>query len=204
MRPRLALTLLVLAGLAAPSGAGAKEVTKVTVCGASECRSTTDQLRLDSISDQGVTSDSPARASGWYEVRVTISPAEGEDFDPVDIKTVWVPAANRVRGLGEGDEEVWYQPGPQYESAISKLTAALRPFPVEDLTGLEPRPAPATAPPPAATPPGDGTSPWVWAAIVAAGLGALALVPVLSRAVGGSGRRRRGGTARTNEGHGGG
>jgi len=204
MRPARSLLVatLVLAGLAAPSPAGAKEVTKVTVCGASECRSTTDPLRLDSIADWGVTSDSPARASGWYEVRVTFSPAEGEDFDPVDVKTVWVPAANRVRGLGEGDEDVWYQPGPQYEAAISKLTAMLPPLPAEDLAGIEPRPARATAPP--ATPAGDGTSPWIWAAIVAAGLGAIALVPVLSRAVAAPGRRRRGGTARTNEGHGGG
>jgi hypothetical protein len=179
MRRALLTTIAVATALALVPAANAKEVSSVSVCGASGC-SSIPRDDLDKFMDGGLAADAPAHAARWYQIRYTISPAPGEDMKPFKFRNVYVPSANLIRERGEGGEYAWFTPDADFVAAVRPALAKVDAYPASSLRGLNAKlpdvtPAEVVLPPSEpATVADNSSAPWVW--IVLGGIAALALL----------------------------
>ena len=161
-----ALIALAVALVAAPA-AQAKEITKARVCGVDECATTRDPAVLQALMNGGPPTVPPNPAGGVISLRDTIAEPDGT---PVGQFTSWWVPSVRMLVAEDGS---WMQLSSHSKAAIERVTARFEPFPGSTI-GLPDEPAPAPAAP-AAADTGGGT-PWALIAILAAALGAGALV----------------------------
>ena len=148
---RLSVTLVATALLAGP--AGAKEVTKVELCGPDRCASVTgDPANRATGLSAGYPTDAP-RASRWYWVRITVTFGPDEGTRPDRYRVAWVPGADVVR-LREPDTGVLWTTVPDATNrALEQAARSLPAFPAATLRGLGVlRPAARSAGPPSKTP----------------------------------------------------
>ena len=162
MFPRLVLVAAVLAALALPASATAKEITKVTICGQGGCRSTDDRDRLATLPVGGTPTD-PPRAAPFY--RVTVHMRENR---PTSFRMYFLPHPGLLRESAVHGS--WTRPSASQAAALASLAGGLKPFAATQLPySRMPAPAPST--------PDDGGFPWpiLIAALVGVGGAALAV-----------------------------
>ena len=194
MRTPALLLLALLAATAVPGTAHAKEVSAVQVCGASGCVPLPrDVARSDAFMQGGLAAEPPAAAAGWYTIRYTISPGEGEDIEPFTFRNAYVPSADRVRERAEGGGFAWFEPSRDMVRALAPYLDRVEPFPASRLRGLDATTAGASAPEPADPGVGSwgerqhgaaetgGGAPWGPLALAAAGAALLAALVGVAR-----------------------
>ena len=177
MKRCFALSLLVVLALAVP--AGAKEPTKLTVCGATDCRSVFDRSILRPLVDTGPPTDPPRHAVGWYRATVFI----GGDGGHGQWHTVIVPSLGLIRTAnvsGSGGAYLWAPMTPEGRRVYRELTSTLAPMPATALRGLD------SAPPSARiaevlAPPGARDEAVAWPWIVGAAVAVVALASGLAQ-----------------------
>jgi hypothetical protein len=155
---RLTTTLLAVLLLAAPT-AIAKEVEKVTVCGAAGCVDRTDRAD-ESVVGTGGPIDPPSTKSDWYDIRMAIGDGERVvDTFPI----VYVPAQSAIRSQDEHGNPAWYTAGDA--PALDRLVEGITPRPARtlDLSGVRlEEPTARVDQTFAPTPPDDGAGfPWL-------------------------------------------
>src|SRR5215203_5043092 len=90
---RTAVLLGVLAVLAVPAGAGAKEIGSLTLCGAGACHGVRGEDARRAFMDSSMTA-APARAEPFLQLRVRIREGEDQIFG---FSVRWLPGANAIR-----------------------------------------------------------------------------------------------------------
>ena len=142
---RLLPALALLAALALPAAASAKEVRSATVCGASGCNTVAGPDAQALV--EGGAPTGPPPAAPFYNVRVKIDAGGGH---VVSFRTAWVPSRARVRGLDEvNGRYAWMTASAEQADALNAAARGLEPFPSSRLNGwARPVSAPASAPEP--------------------------------------------------------
>jgi hypothetical protein len=138
MRHRLAPLVTVLGVLAAPAPAPAKELSKVSVCGASgECTTydTSDFNNLMFLAEDAGPTNPPASAAAWYRVRFTVDEREhGGGYDRWT--AAYVPSADRLRIRDDGGNFTWVGVHPRAARVLRQAARNLPPLPAAQLSGL--------------------------------------------------------------------
>jgi hypothetical protein len=126
---RTTLTLLVAAtALVPPSAAGAKEISRLVVCGASGCSDLTRAVsRDDHTLIGGGTPVAPLdRRAPYYAIRLGI----GMDGDAVEsVRTRWVPSA----ALLQGEDGTWMALDDPAVREVRGLVRGIEPYPASRL-----------------------------------------------------------------------
>src|SRR5215216_5849353 len=97
---KITFALALLAAVALPAGAQAKEVSSVAVCGPDSCRTITDRSLLTQFEESAGSSDlyvGPVAPAPFYTVRVTVD-AEGQTFS---WGAFYVPSGRVMRTTNE-------------------------------------------------------------------------------------------------------
>jgi hypothetical protein len=93
--------VVVLAALAVPAAAGAKEITAVSVCGAHACTHLTDRASLDAFMRAGgMAEEAPARPQRSYRLRVRVSEPGAGHVE--DWTAYWLPDTGLLASRDEG------------------------------------------------------------------------------------------------------
>jgi hypothetical protein len=135
MRRRLAAIAVVLGLLAAPPVASAKEISKVSVCGASGQCTTYDKSDFKSLmflADDAGPTDPPAAAAPWYRVRFTVEHGGSQDSWTV----AYVPSADSLRVRDEAGEFAWAALSPRTAAVLERAVRNLPALPKARLRGL--------------------------------------------------------------------
>ena len=180
----LRLTILAAvgaAGLALPSPAGAKDVSKVTICGQGGCHSTTDRDRLVTLPVGGTPVDPPT-AARFY--RVTVHMGAGR---PSSFRMYFLPSPGLLRE--QTARGSWMRSAPAQAAALAALARGLTPLPAAKLPSARlPLPEVTSVPIAASVPPAtSGGARFPWVAAVAAAVGLAVAIPAARLLV-----RRRG------------
>ena len=126
---RLVFAFALLALLAVPAPAMAKELTSVSVCGPDGCNDLSGPGNLRDFPTGGEpTGQTPAPAA-FYEVRYKID-ADGHN----DAWTTWyVPSAKLLASIGEREGVTWM---PLDAPELAALTKGLKPFAKPGITSV--------------------------------------------------------------------
>jgi hypothetical protein len=196
MGRHLAAIAVILGVLAVPAAAQAKEISKVSVCGADSQCTTYDQSDFRSLmflaEDAGPT-DPPAAAAAWYRVRFTVDEREhGGGYDSWTV--AYVPSTDSLRIRGEGGGFEWVALNPRAAAVLERAVRNLPAFPKDRLRGLHVE-APGAQVDEVLTPSpqldatrdrgASGATPWGWIA------GGVLVAALVLATVGWSLRRRR-------------
>jgi hypothetical protein len=120
MKRSVILALAVLAALAVPSLAGAKEISKVELCGGDGCRELTGAAAQRLVGRGGDISRPPASPGPYYRVTLT---ARG-DGRTETWSIYYVPSAHTL-ALPDGN---WQQLTGTVRAAYDRTTAGLEPY----------------------------------------------------------------------------
>ena len=184
MRP-LAVPLAVIALLAVPAAAPAKEISSVTVCGAGGKCAKVDRKHdknLMALAESAAASEAPGKAAPFYRVRFGIR-------EP-GVKTehhwtvAWVPSMNLIGSNDGSGSWMWSEAGTEQAARLRGLAEGIDLLPARKLRGWEEPaaqvaetiPGPDDPAPAAAT----STTPWGW--IAGGALALLAAVALTARA----------------------
>jgi hypothetical protein len=136
---------VVLAALALPSAASAKEVAALTLCGTDGCQRITARAALRGFMDGGYETLAPKQGGPFFTVRATMRHA-GEDAGGWTVQ--YLRAANLIRAGADDDEHVWTRPAGTTARALRDAARGLQPYPAAQLGPVrEPPPAAAEDPP---------------------------------------------------------
>jgi hypothetical protein len=171
MRALIALLAAVVAVLALPVAASAKEIVSVRTCGAAGCDDVTAIASLAAL-DGGDSVDPPSSAAPFYRIAVTVK--EGRERSRWSF--LYVPSAQKVRG----DGGAWMHPRATSLRALDRIVSGRRPLPAARLA-LPATPGEAPAPPPPAAGARVPAAVWAFGAAGAAALVACGLGLVLRR-----------------------
>jgi hypothetical protein len=133
---RLALTVVLLATLAAAPSAAGKEIQSVTACGAGDCATSKADGLLAAMTDVGPPTDGPARPAPFYRLTVAVGDG-GKALGR--FRSWWVPS----EGLLLGEDGTWMAARPAVRGRLHRLTRGLRPRPAAQMPGATPSTAPA-------------------------------------------------------------
>lgn len=119
--------LLVLAALVLPLGASAKgEITRLSVCGASECRIVTDKTSVHTfflaVINAGQHRGAPPRSPYF-----TLRPEQTKDWPTSWPRYVYVPATQMIRLRFRTNRPEWRWLGRR-DPALRRMIRGLRPF----------------------------------------------------------------------------
>src|SRR3954454_12112791 len=132
----------VLAALALPAAALAKEPVRATVWGADGCVTTKDRAAMLPLMEGGPPAAGPEAGAPAYRVRLAIA---AEDGGRPPAFTTWIsPALSLMRG----SDGAWLTLPHTTLAALRRLAGDLRPFPA----ARPPPPARGGAPPPRGAP----------------------------------------------------
>ena len=178
--------MTLLAALALPADALAKEPVKATVCGANGCASSGDKDAILPLVEGGPpASRLPTSGAPAYRVRLTI--AAGPDASGTRRRTfTFTNWMSPQLGLIRGAEGTWMTMPATTLAALRRVARDIRPFPAARLplggrlVGPEGgAPLQSSAPEPARTPASGGTD-WRLAGGLAAGVLAMLAVAALA------------------------
>jgi hypothetical protein len=151
----------------APAAATAKEIQRVTACGADGCVEV--GARTEALLEVGDAAGGPtARGPGFVRLHVTIGDGSGAH---ARITQLYVPARDLVASHDDEGGWRWWTPGPASAVALRRAARGVRPLPAAQLPAEAVRTVPAVAP---AAPAvvregaGDDLPRWGWAAMAAA------------------------------------
>src|SRR4051794_6247303 len=108
---RIALAAVAL--LALPAAAGAKEITKLELCGPDGCAGSSDRQAIAPFASDN-TPAAPSGPAAYYELRYTI--VEGSHH--IHGTMFWVPRPNRLRSQDERGYAAWMESGPRLTSVL--------------------------------------------------------------------------------------
>ena len=183
---RRTIVLAVLAALALPAAASAKELAALTLCGTDGCQKITAHAALRGFMDGGYETLGPKHASPFFTVKATMR-AAGEDAG--GWKVQYLRAANLIRAEAEHGKHVWTRPAGATAQALRDAAQGLQPYPAEKLGPVrEPPPVAVEDPPARVSRPasGGGSS-----HLALAGGGATAAITLLAAGLVARSRRRR-------------
>ena len=121
MKRFVILALTALAGLALPSLAGAKEISKVALCGDDGCREVTGGAAQRLVGGGEDMTEPPAAPGPYYRVTLTATAdGRGESWS-----IFYVPSEHRL-ALPDGN---WQQVTGTVRAAYDKETEGLKPYP---------------------------------------------------------------------------
>ena len=127
------LLIALVAALALPAGAIAKELESAQVCGADGCTEAKDKKALVAVfEDGGPPSTPPAKGAPFYRVTIHIK------GDPQAGHLLVAPAAHRVRGF----DGTWLSMPARNRRVWVAATRDVRPFPASKLPGVDPDASP--------------------------------------------------------------
>ena len=118
---RLVFAFALLALLAVPAPAMAKELTNVSVCGPDACAAITGETNLHNFGTGGEPDGSVPAPAPFYEIRFTVD-AEGESHQ---WSSWYVPSAKRLASVDERTGVAW---APIDEPRLAVLARSLKPF----------------------------------------------------------------------------
>jgi hypothetical protein len=189
MRRRPVLVALI-ALLALPPAAEAKEVSSLVLCGTNGCHGVKGEAAKRDFENAAQTV-APKRAEPFYSVNVNVR-ADGEEVHGFTVR--FLPKAQLIRSSDEIGAPYWTEPAPALLAALREAARGLTPKPTSQLGKLDEAASGGAVDevfaPAAQAPPRDGGGPptaWI------AGAGALATAIALG--LGLAARRRRGGGA---------
>jgi hypothetical protein len=125
MKRSVILVLGAVAALALPSLAGAKEITKVELCGDEGCRALTGAAAQRLVGGGEDMSEPPAAPGPYYRVTLTAK----ADRHSESWSIFYVPSEHRL-ALPDGD---WQQVTGTVRLAYDRATAGLEPYPTPAL-----------------------------------------------------------------------
>ena len=143
---RRTIVLAVLAVLALPTAASAKELAALTLCGTDGCQKITDHAALRGFMDGGYETLGPKQASPFFTVKATMR-AAGEDAGGWTVQ--YLRAANLIRAEAEYGKQVWTRPAGTTSQALRDAARGLQPYPAEKLGPVREPPPVAVEDPPA-------------------------------------------------------
>jgi hypothetical protein len=123
---RLAIALALGAALILPAQAGAKNLTKVEICGVNECNTLTGP-RLRDFPEGGDPDGTIAAPAPYYRIRFTVD-ADGHEHE---WNAYFIPSADR---LAAPDERIGLAWMPLDDPAMDDAAAGLKPYPRPDVT----------------------------------------------------------------------
>jgi hypothetical protein len=136
----------ILAALALPAAATAKEISSLAVCGPAACHTVkADRAALRGFLEGGYETTAPKSSSAFFEVKAKIT-HEGQDAGGFTVQ--YARAFNLIRAEAEFGKHRWLRPADVTARALRRAARGLRPYPAEKLAPVrEPSPAPAENPP---------------------------------------------------------
>jgi hypothetical protein len=143
---RRTIVLAVLAALALPTAASAKEIAALTLCGTDGCQKITAHAALRGFMDGGYETLGPNQASPFFTVKATMR-AAGEDAGGWTVQ--YLRAANLIRAEAENGKHVWTRPAGTTAQALRDAARGLQPYPAEKLGPVREPPPVAVEDPPA-------------------------------------------------------
>jgi hypothetical protein len=182
---RRTIVVAVLAALALPTAASAKELAALTLCGADGCQKITAPAALRGFMDGGYETLAPKQAGPFFTVKATMR-AAGEDAGGWTVQ--YLRAANLIRAQAEYGKHVWTRPAGTTAQALRDAARGLQPYPAEKLGPVrEPPPVAVEDPPARVSRPasGGGSS-----HLALAGSGATAAIVLLAGGLVARSRRR--------------
>ena len=151
---RHAPVLAILAALALPTAAGAKEVSSLSVCGPRSCHMIKDRAAMRAFPGGGYETLAPKSGGAFYKVNAHMR-HEGQDAGGFTV--LYVPAVGLLRAEAEFGEHTWLEPAAATASALRRAVRGLRPYPADQLGPVrEPSPAPAESLPARVSSPASG------------------------------------------------
>jgi hypothetical protein len=126
------LPLAFAIALVAPPNAFAKEVTKLEICGAAACASTTDQAVLQRLAGgtDGQTSAPVPALQPYYRLVYTIDAGE-EKFQ---FTNYYLPGVKALRVVDDRHMAHFHPVTPEYADLLGTVAAGLEPFPKPEIT----------------------------------------------------------------------
>ena len=180
---RRTIVLAVLAVLALPTAASAKELAALTLCGTDGCQKITAHAALRGFMDGGYETLGPKQAGPFFTVKATMR-AAGEDAGGWTVQ--YLRAANLIRAEAEYGKQVWTRPAGTTAQALRDAARGLQPYPAEKLGPVrEPPPVAVEDPPARVAASGGGSTP-----VALAGGGATAAIVLLAGGLVARSRRR--------------
>jgi hypothetical protein len=147
MRRTIVLAILAaLAALALPTGAAAKALTSLTVCGSDGCEKITAHAALQGFMDGGYETLAPKQPGPFFTVKATMRHGE-EDAGGWTVQ--YLRAANLIRAQAEYGKHVWTRPAGTTAQALRDAARGLQPYPAEKLGPVREPPPVAVEDPPA-------------------------------------------------------
>lgn len=142
-RPTLKRTLFLLAAitaaLAVPSGALAKNISELKLCGPSSCATIDDKSILQQWmqSGDGGPTGTPSLAP-YYRLDVTVTAGPGETFENGKTSLTWsqwyVPSAHAVRGESESGAASWVVESGRAAEIFTNAVHGVDPYPAPTIT----------------------------------------------------------------------
>jgi hypothetical protein len=126
---RLLLPALLLAALALPSPAPAKELVAMSVCGTNGCHSTHNRSELQAAMDVQPQA-APDHGGAFYWVRSDIG--EPGIHDPFVQRSQWIPSLHLLRN-DDGPLVEFSLPYPATERVLERLSTGLKPYAAAEL-----------------------------------------------------------------------
>ena len=170
---------MLVAALVVSAPAGAKEMTKATIWGASGSITVDDPGQLRAIPTGGPYRIDPPKLAPFYTIDVTVDAGRQEH----SVLMYYVPSANAIAGNGEFGGLDWFPiEGASTQAAMRSLVRDLEPYRLKDawppgLKSVEQIDALAGA----SVPSEDGSrSTWLWAALAAVGAAGVAVAVLLA------------------------
>jgi len=168
---RLIGMLAAIAAMLFVPAASAKEITKVTACGADQCVTTRDPAILQGLMNGGPPTVPPNAGNPVIRLRATVTePGQGA---VAHFTSWWVPASR----LLIGEDGTWMRLAAQAERSLQRVTRELAPLPASRIGISIPDATPAPTPAAAHRSSGGGSeSGWllmVVGLVVAAAVGAV-------------------------------
>jgi hypothetical protein len=143
---RRAIVLAALGALTLPSGASAKELAALTLCGTDGCQRITAPAALHGFMDGGYETLPPKQAGPFFTIKATMRNGE-EHAGGWTVQ--YLRAANLIRAEADYGKHVWTRPAGPTAQALRHAARRLQPYPAEKLGPVREPPPVAVEDPPA-------------------------------------------------------
>jgi hypothetical protein len=135
----LLLLIGVVAALAAPTAASAKNISELKLCGPSACGTITDKDVLErwmQAGDAGPTTT--PQLARYYRFEVTVTAGPGEKFENGKTSMTWsqwyVPSQQAVRGESESGAAAWVKQSGRAAAVFADVVRGIEPYSAPAIT----------------------------------------------------------------------
>jgi hypothetical protein len=115
------LAALAVGALGLPTGAAAKEIASIEICGAAGCKTVTERVDPDVM--DGEPYAHPPAASSFYSLRMT-----AKEGDKTFSWTIYYVPSGYLRGIDERGDSNWMKLYPEGAAVLRSLSENVEPF----------------------------------------------------------------------------